>query len=100
MWAARPSSSPPVPILPRFVQVRDAELSELLGEAKFFSITYRLFKVPGRLETLCEDYGQAAKYKVRLTGTRSFAWKACVYLHWVAGLQGGHETWVQQKRKA
>lgn len=46
------------------MQVTDPELSELLGAAKFFSITYRLFKVPGRLETLCEDYGQAAKYLV------------------------------------
>lgn len=52
------------------IEVRDAELSELLGEAKFFSITYRLFKVPGRLETLCEDYGQAAKYKGTIPGCR------------------------------
>lgn len=36
----------------------------LLGPARFFSITYRLFKLPGMLETLCEDYGQVLRYKV------------------------------------
>lgn len=45
------------------IEVRDPELKELLGEAKFYSITYRLFKLPpGVLETLCEDYGQYAVY--------------------------------------
>ena len=33
-----------------------------LGQAKFFSATYRLFKLEG-LETACEDYGQAVLYK-------------------------------------
>ena len=33
-----------------------------LGQAKFFSATYRLFKLDG-LETACEDYGQAVIYK-------------------------------------
>ena len=33
-----------------------------LGAAKFFSATYRLFKLDG-LETACEDYGQAVIYK-------------------------------------
>lgn len=37
----------------------------LLGPARFFSITYRLFKLPGLMETLCEDYGQVLRYKVR-----------------------------------
>ena len=41
----------------------DPELKGLLGEARFFSITYRLFKLEG-VETTCEDYGQAARYKV------------------------------------
>ncbi len=31
---------------------------KVTGQAKFFSITYRLFKLPGLLETLCEDFGQ------------------------------------------
>lgn len=81
------------------IQIHDPELQLLLGEAKFFSITYRsgpwpspkrrwrevflgvrgtlvclplcadplpsrLFKLPGLIETLCEDYGQYAVYKV------------------------------------
>jgi hypothetical protein len=46
------------------LQVRDKELKGLLGDARFYSITYRLFKLPEAIETLCEDYGQACKYKV------------------------------------
>jgi SAM-dependent methyltransferase len=46
------------------ITVEDEALACLLGEARFRSITYRLFKLPaGRLETLCEDYGQFAVYK-------------------------------------
>lgn len=45
------------------LKVFKTELTALLGGAKFFEATYRLFKVPGRIETLCEDYGQAARYK-------------------------------------
>lgn len=48
------------------IEIHDPELQAILGEAKFYSITYRLFKLPGLLETLCEDYGQYAVYKVRL----------------------------------
>jgi len=44
------------------IEVTDPELKELCGEAKFYSITYRCFKLP-QLETLCEDYGQVAYYK-------------------------------------
>ncbi len=50
-------------------QVESREISvagkfeEVIGNARFFSRTYRLFKLPkGRLETLCEDYGQTATY--------------------------------------
>jgi len=42
--------------------VHDPELKELLGNARFFSITYRCFKLEG-METLCEDYGQVAIYR-------------------------------------
>lgn len=52
---------------PRALQVRDRELKGLLGDARFFSITYRLFKLPEAMETLCEDYGQACKYLVSVT---------------------------------
>jgi arsenite methyltransferase len=45
----------------RPVGVENVLLEEKLGEAKFFSVTYRLFKIKG-LEEDCEDYGQALKY--------------------------------------
>jgi arsenite methyltransferase len=52
---------------PRLVEdrplgVTDDKLAAKLGSAKFFSATYRLFKLPG-LEPMCEDYGQAVVYK-------------------------------------
>lgn len=51
------------------IEIRDPAIAELLGEAKFYSLTYRLFKLPaGRLETLCEDYGQYAVYKGTIPG--------------------------------
>ena len=40
------------------VVVTDPRLADICGEARFCSITYRLFKLPGMLETICEDYGQ------------------------------------------
>lgn len=45
------------------IEVKDPQLAALTGEATFYSITYRLFKIPDRLEDLCEDYGQVAIYK-------------------------------------
>lgn len=53
------------------ITIDDPELQEVVGEAKFFSITYRLFKLPGMLESLCEDYGQACKYKGTIPGMPS-----------------------------
>ncbi|KAG2439076.1 hypothetical protein HYH02_006603 [Chlamydomonas schloesseri] len=50
------------------IQIHDAELRDLVGEARFYSITYRLFKVPGQIEDLCEDYGQVAVYKGTIPG--------------------------------
>lgn len=43
------------------IMVTDAELRERIGNARFFSITTRSFKLP--LEDRCEDYGQVAFYK-------------------------------------
>jgi hypothetical protein len=55
------------------ILVTDPELQDLVGEAKFYSITYRCFKLP-QLETLCEDYGQVAYYKGTLpTHKHSYA---------------------------
>lgn len=51
------------------ITIYDPELKTLVGEARFSSITYRLFKIPGRLEAVqCEDYGQVAVYKGTLPG--------------------------------
>mmetsp|Transcript_13925 Transcript_13925/g.44162 ORF Transcript_13925/g.44162 Transcript_13925/m.44162 type:complete len:418 (-) Transcript_13925:215-1468(-) len=53
------------------IEVKDPRLQELLGEAKFYSVTYRLFKLPETLETLCEDYGQYAIYKGTIEGNKN-----------------------------
>jgi arsenite methyltransferase len=42
--------------------VTDPVLAAKIGTAKFYSATYRLFKLDG-LEPRCEDYGQAVIYK-------------------------------------
>ena len=44
------------------IAVENEAMRAKLGPAKFFSATYRLFKLDG-LETACEDYGQAVLYK-------------------------------------
>jgi arsenite methyltransferase len=36
------------------------EIGHKIGRARFYSITYRTFKLP--LEDRCEDYGQVAFY--------------------------------------
>jgi arsenite methyltransferase len=46
----------------RPIEITDAPVKRKLGQAKFFSATYRLFKLEG-LESACEDYGQAVVYK-------------------------------------
>ena len=46
----------------RPIDVSDARLAERLGAARFFSATYRLFKI-NDLESACEDYGQAVIYR-------------------------------------
>ena len=51
------------------IDVKDPQLIDLVGEARFTSMTYRLFKLPGLLESLCEDYGQVAVYKGRSRAT-------------------------------
>lgn len=46
----------------RPLDINDDAVKAKLGAAKFYSATYRLFKLEG-LEPLCEDYGQAVIYK-------------------------------------
>lgn len=47
--------------------VHDPELKELCGNARFYSITYRCFKLES-LESLCEDFGQVAVYNGSIDG--------------------------------
>jgi SAM-dependent methyltransferase len=46
----------------RPVTVDDPALATQLGNLRFFSATWRLWKLPG-LEPACEDYGQAVRYR-------------------------------------
>lgn len=46
----------------RALMVTDPELSNRLGNLRFFSATHRLFKL-AELESACEDYGQAVVYR-------------------------------------
>jgi len=47
--------------------INDPEIKERLGNAKFYSITYRMFKIAG-LEPRCEDYGQIGIYNGTIKG--------------------------------
>ena len=51
------------------IKIIDPALKDLLGNAKFYSITYRLFKLKD-LEPQCEDYGQVAIYRGDMEGTQ------------------------------
>ncbi|MBE0492256.1 MAG: arsenosugar biosynthesis radical SAM protein ArsS [Sulfurospirillum sp.] len=44
------------------IEITDEKLKKLLGKTRFYSITYRLWKIDG-LDSVCEDYGQFARYK-------------------------------------
>lgn len=44
------------------ITIENEEVEDLVGDIKFFSVTYRLMKIDG-LESDCEDYGQAVAYK-------------------------------------
>ena len=46
----------------RPLEITDPELAALVGEARFYSATYRLFNIP-ELEDACEDHGQAVIYR-------------------------------------
>ncbi len=46
----------------RPLDITDGRLAERTGNLRFFSATYRLFKLEG-LEAECEDYGQAVIYQ-------------------------------------
>lgn len=44
------------------ITVENKDLEKKVGDIKFYSVTYRLFKID-KLENDCEDYGQAVMYK-------------------------------------
>ncbi len=46
----------------REVGINNTEIKKLIGNIKFYSITYRLWKLKG-LEDACEDFGHIAIYK-------------------------------------
>ena len=50
------------------VDIMNKEVRNLVDPIKFYSITYRLFKIQD-LEPDCEDYGQAVCYKGNLDGS-------------------------------
>jgi arsenite methyltransferase len=52
----------------RPLEINDTALAAKTGELRFFSATYRLFKIDG-LEDACEDYGQAVVYKGTITAS-------------------------------
>ena len=49
------------------IHISDPELKARIGEARFFSATYRLFKLDA-LEGACEDYGQGVIYRGGIDG--------------------------------
>lgn len=60
----------PVHVSAAPIEVNDAAMRRLLGPARFYSVTFRLFKLPeGLLESCCEDYGQRATYKGTVEGS-------------------------------
>lgn len=46
----------------RTIGIKNKAIESRIGHIKFFSATYRLWKLPS-LEPDCEDYGQAVRYK-------------------------------------
>jgi arsenite methyltransferase len=44
------------------IEIHDPEVKSKVGNIKFYSITYRLFKIKD-LENECEDYGHEVTYK-------------------------------------
>jgi radical SAM/Cys-rich protein len=46
----------------RVLAINNPELAALLGPAKFWSATWRLFKL-AMLEPICEDFGQVVRYR-------------------------------------
>ncbi len=55
------------------ITIQNDEVQELVGTARFTSVTYRLFKLP-EMDDQCEDYGQVAVYKGGILGAEKLFW--------------------------
>ena len=60
--AKRAGFADPRLVTRRPLEITDPEVAAKTGATRFYSATYRLFKLEG-LEPACEDYGQAVIYK-------------------------------------
>ncbi len=60
--ARRHGFADPRLVTDRPLDITDAKLAKRTGNIRFFSATYRLFKLDG-LESACEDFGQAVVYR-------------------------------------
>ena len=60
--AQRHGFADPRLVTDRPLDITDAKLAKRTGNIRFFSATYRLFKLDG-LESACEDFGQAVVYR-------------------------------------
>lgn len=60
--AQRQGFNDPRLVADRPLVITDPELALRAGNLRFYSATYRLFRLDG-LETACEDYGQAVAYR-------------------------------------
>jgi len=55
-------------VLKKRIKMGNAKLEAKAGMIDFYSMTVRAFKLPGRLEDICEDYGQVATYLGTIPG--------------------------------
>jgi len=65
--APRCGFSDPRLVEDRPIAITDPSLAARVGNTRFYSATYRLFKLDG-LEPECEDYGQAVVYRGGVAG--------------------------------
>lgn len=57
----------------REIEIHDPKIRALIGAARFYSITYRLFKIAS-LDYQCEDYGQSVTYRGGIDGSETLFW--------------------------
>lgn len=55
------------------ISIQNDQIAHKVGAARFWSVTYRLFKLDG-LDDQCEDYGQVTVYRGGIEGAESLFW--------------------------